>query len=246
MYQRYLLTFVFGLNFYSYYLKPTAATSTQIPVTRDWLIEFHRKIEPNEVKRIAKRYGMVSKGSVLNDQKLYHLVDLKPIHHRRRRDTTQEQFIQRHKLVKQAIHQVGYERAKRGYRSLEDLKSTYPDYEPPTDPYFQYQWYLRNEGQAGGKKRLDLNVEEAWAMGYTGKNVTTAIMDDGVDYTHPDLMNNFNAAASYDFSSNDHYPYPRYTDDWFNSHGTRCAGEIAASRDNNICGVGVAYDSTVA
>jgi hypothetical protein len=38
---------------------------------------------------------------------------------------------------------------------------------------------------------LDLNVEEAWAMGFTGKNITTAIMDDGVDYTHPDLMNNF-------------------------------------------------------
>ena len=55
-----------------------------------------------------------------------------------------------------------------------------------------------------------------------------------------------NAAASYDFSSNDRYPYPRYTDDWFNSHGTRCAGEIAAARDNNICGVGVAYDSKIA
>ncbi len=59
-------------------------------------------------------------------------------------------------------------------------------------------------------------------------------MDDGVDYTHPDLMHNYvcrnplvqntltqvfvvqNAAASYDFSSNDQYPYPRYTDDWFN------------------------------
>lgn len=25
-----------------------------------------------------------------------------------------------------------------------------------------------------------------------------------------------NAEASYDFSSNDPYPYPRYTDDWFN------------------------------
>jgi subtilisin family serine protease len=46
-------------------------------------------------------------------------------------------------------------------------------------------------GQAGGKPRLDLNVEEAWALGYTGKNVTTAIMDDGVDYTHPDLMHNY-------------------------------------------------------
>lgn len=52
--------------------------------------------------------------------------------------------------------------------------------------------------------------------------------------------------ASYDFSSNDPYPYPRYTDDWFNSHGTRCAGEVVAKRDNNICGVGVAYNSRVA
>jgi hypothetical protein len=31
-----------------------------------------------------------------------------------------------------------------------------------------------------------------------------------------------------------------------NSHGTRCAGEVAAARDNDICGVGVAYDSKVA
>ena len=49
----------------------------------------------------------------------------------------------------------------------------------------------KNVGQAGGKPRLDLNVEEAWALGYTGKNITTAIMDDGVDYTHPDLMHNY-------------------------------------------------------
>ena len=30
------------------------------------------------------------------------------------------------------------------------------------------------------------------------------------------------------------------------SHGTRCAGEISAKRDNGICGVGVAYGSKVA
>ncbi|KAL1512584.1 hypothetical protein ABEB36_002153 [Hypothenemus hampei] len=71
-------------------------------------------------------------------------------------------------------------------------------------------------------------------------------MDDGVDYMHPDLKYNYNALASYDFSSNDPYPYPRYTDDWFNSHGTRCAGEVAAARDNGVCGVGVAYDSKIA
>lgn len=30
------------------------------------------------------------------------------------------------------------------------------------------------------------------------------------------------------------------------SHGTRCAGEVAAARDNGVCGVGVAYHSKVA
>ena len=31
-----------------------------------------------------------------------------------------------------------------------------------------------------------------------------------------------------------------------NIHDCRCAGEIAAARDNGVCGVGVAYDSKVA
>lgn len=49
----------------------------------------------------------------------------------------------------------------------------------PTDPFFPLQWYLRNTGQNGGKIHLDLNVQAAWNQGITGKNVTTAIMDDG-------------------------------------------------------------------
>jgi len=136
---------------------------------------------------------------------------------------------------------------KRGYNSLqvENLVDLPPETDP-TDPLFQHQWYLKNTGQNGGKPKLDLNTAAAWAQGITGKNVTTAIMDDGVDYMHPDLIHNYNARASYDFSSNDPYPYPRYTDDWFNSHGTRCAGEVSGARDNGVCGTGVAYDSMVA
>ena len=34
-------------------------------------------------------------------------------------------------------------------------------------------------------------MEAAWAQGITGRNVTTAIMDDGVDYMHPDLRERF-------------------------------------------------------
>ena len=38
-----------------------------------------------------------------------------------------------------------------------------------------------------------------------------------------------------------------FTRDIFDySHGTRCAGEIAAKRGNKICGVGIAYDSKIA
>ncbi|CAM4739986.1 unnamed protein product [Rotaria magnacalcarata] len=226
----------------------TAYSNVKPTITKDWLIEFHHHVEPDVAKHIAKRYAMVSRGPVLNDKHLYHFIDMKPTHRhtRKRRDVAQEKLIQQHKFVKRAIHQIPHIRVKRGYRPAEKVKENFPQYQQPNDPYFQYQWYLKNVGQAGGKPRLDLNVEEAWALGYTGKNVTTAIMDDGLDYTHPDIMHNYNAAASYDFSSNDRYPYPRYTDDWFNSHGTRCAGEVAAARDNNVCGVGVAYDSMVA
>jgi len=141
---------------------------------------------------------------------------------------------------------------KRGYNPLKvenlvDIPLSVLDQDTdPTDPLFQHQWYLKNTGQNGGKPKLDLNVQQAWAQGVTGKNITTAIMDDGVDYMHPDLIRNYNARASYDFSSNDPYPFPRYTDDWFNSHGTRCAGEVSGARDNGVCGVGVAYDSMVA
>ena len=153
------------------------------------------------------------------------------------------------------VHQEDYydklmaaaEKQKRGYNPLKvEAMVSLPPATDPSDPLFPYQWYLKNTGQNGGKNRLDLNVEAAWAQGVTGFNVTTAIMDDGVDYMHPDIINNYNAKASYDFSSNDPFPYPRYTDDWFNSHGTRCAGEVSAARDNDICGVGVAYNSMIA
>lgn len=144
-------------------------------------------------------------------------------------------------------HASAHKSDKRGYKPLkvENLVDL-PPQKDPTDPLFVHQWYLKNTGQNGGKPKLDLNVAAAWAQGVTGKNITTAIMDDGVDYMHPDLIHNYNARASYDFSSNDPFPFPRYTDDWFNSHGTRCAGEVSGARDNGICGVGVAYDSKVA
>ena len=106
------------------------------------------------------------------------------------------------------------------------------------DPIYQEQWHLYNTRQKGH----DINVTGVWQAGVTGKNSTVCIVDDGLDMDSDDLAANYFAAGSYDFNDQVNDPKPRLSDD---KHGTRCAGEIAAVR-NNVCGVGVAYDAKVA
>ena len=50
------------------------------------------------------------------------------------------------------------------------------------------------------------------------------------------------ALGSYDFNDHVDLPTPVLSDD---HHGTRCAGQIAAVK-NDVCGVGLAYNSKVA
>ncbi|HDO19231.1 MAG TPA: hypothetical protein ENG74_00735 [Thermoplasmatales archaeon] len=70
----------------------------------------------------------------------------------------------------------------------------------------------------------------------TGKNVTIALIDTGVDYTHPDIAGSY--AGGYDFVNNDPYPL----DD--NGHGTHCAGILVGSGNaSNGTYVGVAPDA---
>ncbi|RWS26566.1 proprotein convertase type 2 precursor-like protein [Leptotrombidium deliense] len=214
--------------------------------TNSFYVRLTENHGPHVAHTIAKRYGFVNLGPVLKSGNEYHFVHRALPHARTKRSVSRTRLLLTDPKVEVAVQQKGFKRVKRGYNKLNVGTEHLLLNKEPTDPYFPFQWYLKNVGQNGGKPKLDLNVEAAWAQGYTGKNVTTAIMDDGVDYMHPDIRDNYNAKASYDFSSNDPFPYPRYTDDWFNSHGTRCAGEVAAKRDNGICGVGVAYDSKVA
>jgi proprotein convertase subtilisin/kexin type 2 len=225
--------------------------------TNQWLVRLKGDLGEEAAKLVAKRNGFAYRSSVLGSPSEFHFEHRLLPHARSRRSVPHTRLLKADPLVHTAVQQIGYSRTKRGYKQIrgfplqetEDPTSHRNNAKPnslPNDPLYGKEWYINNTGQAGGVPKLDLNVEAAWALGYTGKNVTTAIMDDGVDYMHPDLFHNFNAEASYDFSSNDPFPYPRYTDDWFNSHGTRCAGEIASKRDNGVCGVGVAYDSMIA
>lgn len=111
-----------------------------------------------------------------------------------------------------ATQQAGFKRVKRGYKplSVDNLVPLYeiknlmnPANKDPTDPFFKYQWYLKNVGQNGGKPKLDLNVEAAWAQGVTGKNVTTAIMDDG---TSGKPFRSVPSSSSFFFSDESKFP----------------------------------------
>jgi kexin len=106
------------------------------------------------------------------------------------------------------------------------------------DPIFHEQWHLLNPVQVGH----DVNVTDVWMQGITGHNATVAIVDDGLDMYSDDLKDNYFAEGSYDFNDNVLEPKPRLADD---RHGTRCAGEVSAVK-NNVCGVGVAWDSKIA
>jgi furin len=46
-------------------------------------------------------------------------------------------------------------------------------------------------------------------------------------------------------NNHDEDPMPRYDLIDSNRHGTRCAGEVAATANNSLCAVGVAYGASV-
>ncbi|XP_071636190.1 furin-like protease 1 isoform X3 [Temnothorax longispinosus] len=107
------------------------------------------------------------------------------------------------------------------------------------DERWPQMWYL-NRG-----KGLDMNVQGAWAEGITGNGIVVTILDDGLEKDHPDLFKNYDPQASYDVNSHDEDPMPRYDLVDSNRHGTRCAGEVAATANNSLCAVGVAFGAGV-
>uniref|UniRef100_A0A1B6E0T0 P/Homo B domain-containing protein n=1 Tax=Clastoptera arizonana TaxID=38151 RepID=A0A1B6E0T0_9HEMI len=114
------------------------------------------------------------------------------------------------------------------------------------DPLWSKQWYCNDYRTSSRKPVSDLNVVPLYQAGFTGQGVKLAVIDDGLEIDHPDLVNNYDASISYDFNEDDDDPTPRDDDgSGSNSHGTRCGGEIVMQANNSICGVGIAYNAKV-
>lgn len=134
--------------------------------------------------------------------------------------------------------------------------------EVPTDAMFAKQWGLLNTGKNSGGiftpgvAGEDINAAKAWEItkGLTGdKTIKIAVIDTGVDYTHPDLKSQIEVNEAelngkpgvdddgngfvddvygYDFANKDGDPMDGH------GHGTHCAGVIGASHNSiGIAGV---------
>jgi thermitase len=108
----------------------------------------------------------------------------------------------------------------------------------PGDHFFKEQWALHNTGQQFfcipwidgqelcfyvGTNDADIDAPEAWAIS-TGTPVTVAVIDTGIDYTHPDLAANY--AGGINFVTPGSTPFDDH------GHGTHVSGTIAAALNN--------------
>jgi len=94
----------------------------------------------------------------------------------------------------------------------------------PNDPMFlSNQW-----------DKWVMYADLAWDI-ITGGDIKVAVVDNGVEYSHPDLAANFRPnELGYDFIGNDHDPRPDNPDIENAFHGTHVSGIIAAVKDNLV------------
>uniref|UniRef100_A0A8C5U8F0 Proprotein convertase subtilisin/kexin type 5 n=1 Tax=Malurus cyaneus samueli TaxID=2593467 RepID=A0A8C5U8F0_9PASS len=147
-------------------------------------------------------------------------------------------FISMEPKVEWIQQQVVKRRIKRDYKPG-GTQSTYFN-----DPKWPSMWYMHCSDNTH-HCQSDMNIVGAWKRGYTGKNVVVTILDDGIERNHPDLMQNYDSQASFDVNGNDFDPMPRYDASNENKHGTRCAGEVAATANNSHCTVGIAFNARI-
>uniref|UniRef100_UPI0040476689 S8 family serine peptidase n=1 Tax=Rheinheimera sp. TaxID=1869214 RepID=UPI0040476689 len=117
----------------------------------------------------------------------------------------------------------------------------------PNDPSFAELWGLHNTGQAGGTAGADIKAVDAWDISTGSHDVIIGVIDTGMDYNHPDLIDNrwvnpgTLPGSTYGYSALNPELDPMDSD----SHGTHVAGTIGASGNNGTGVVGVNWNVTL-
>ncbi|XP_012585419.1 PREDICTED: proprotein convertase subtilisin/kexin type 4 isoform X2 [Condylura cristata] len=199
--------------------------SARVPIyVSSWAVRVSQGYQ--EAERLARKFGYVNLGQIFPDSQYFHL---------RHRGVVQQSLTPHwgHSLRLKKDPKVQWFEQQTLRRRVKRSLAV------PTDPWFSKQWYMNKDTQP------DLNILQVWNQGLTGQGIVVSILDDGIEKDHPDLWANYDPLASYDFNDYDPDPQPRYTPSDENRHGTRCAGEVAATANNGFCGVGVAYNARI-
>ena len=113
-----------------------------------------------------------------------------------------------------------------------------------TDPLYPMQWHLENTGMYPSGSNVyttadaDIDASAAWVTTAGNPNIKIAIVDDGVDTGDLDLVPNL--LPGYDATGTGETAIMSSA----TGHGTEVA-EVAASANNGMGGVGVAYQCSV-
>lgn len=112
----------------------------------------------------------------------------------------------------------------------------------PNDTYYNYQWAINNTGssiQYSGTAGADMKVSAAWDISRGSSTIKVAIIDEGVDLNHADLLANL--LPGFDGTGLGSNGGPSGND----AHGTNCAGIVAAVGNNNLGIAGVAHQCKI-
>lgn len=123
------------------------------------------------------------------------------------------------------------------------------------DPSAGCAWHLNNTGQSsfsnsGGSSTLnsefiDLNMLVAGSK-YSGKGISVAISDSGLQISHEDLSPNVMAGASKNYTQAAPYFGNPGIEGLDGDHGTSVAGIIAARAGNSLGSRGIASEASIA
>ncbi|XP_053380575.1 proprotein convertase subtilisin/kexin type 4-like [Mercenaria mercenaria] len=97
-----------------------------------------------------------------------------------------------------------------------------------------------------------MDISKAWSRGYTGKGVTVGITGVGINTDLLDLQQNIDERLCMNFVNNskdvtpEYYNNIRAISDIKSDHDNRIASIVAATKGNNFCSAGVAYNATIA
>ncbi len=153
------------------------------------------------------------------------------------------------------------ERALRELQSSSLVEYAEPNYRrsielEPNDPFYSNLYGLKNTGQTGGVADADIDAEFAWDITTGDHAVLIAVLDTGIDRTHPDLAANIwtnpleipgngidddlngyiDDLHGWDFVYGDNDPSD------YHSHGTHVSGTIGGVGNNGIGVVGVNWN----